>query len=83
MSPIGFGSFDDDDPDDGMGSMFAPVRKGSWWVSSKSDPRWNGSGRALVGSFMMPQEAKDHIEAKKRELGTDPPADCEWGYDKD
>jgi hypothetical protein len=72
--------FGGDDPPD-EGSIFGP-RRGSWWVVSKLDPRWNGSGQARVGGFAMCAEAKAHVEAKKLELG-DPPADLEHGYMKD
>jgi hypothetical protein len=57
---------------------------GSWWVKSESDPRWDGSGSSRsVGGFVIPAEAKAHIDGKKRELGCEPPADCEYGYMKD
>lgn len=57
---------------------------GTWWVRSKSDPRWDGEGESgFVGMFMMPEEAKAHIEKKKLELGCEPPADVEYGYQKD
>jgi hypothetical protein len=48
--------------------MFGP-KPGTWWVGSKTDPRWNGSGSAEVGGFAVPEEAKKHIEAMKRKLG--------------
>ena len=64
-------------------SMFGP-RKGYWYVRCVSDPRWNGGGDSpAVGGFEMPEEAKNHIEDKKKQLGIDPPADCEWSYMKD
>lgn len=60
------------------------MRSGSWSVSSKTDPRWNGSGRSeAVGMFSIPREAQAHIDAKKLELGEEPPADCEYSYMKD
>ena len=62
--------------------MLRPVRQGSWWLRSESDDRWNCDGKALVGSFMMPEECKQKIEALKKILG-DPPEDLEWGYMKD
>lgn len=61
--------------------MFGP-KPGSWWVSSKTDPRWNGSGHDDVGGFMMNESAEAHIKAKKKELGK-PPKDLEFGYMKD
>lgn len=58
--------------------------KGSWWVQSKTNPRWNGSGstKSLLFSGGPPPEALKHIEKKKRKLG-DPPDDLEWGGLKD
>lgn len=57
---------------------------GSWSVRCESDPRWNGDGKSpSVGEFVMPQEARDHLAAKKLELGVEPPRDCEWSYMKD
>jgi hypothetical protein len=63
-------------------SMFELTRSGSWSVYSKKDSRWNGSGSALVGGFVMPKEAAEFIEQKKKELG-DPPDDLNWSYMKD
>ncbi len=59
------------------------IRKGSWWVLSNFDPRWNGIGRGSVGAFECPPEATKHIEEMKKDLGEDPPADLEFGYMKD
>ena len=59
------------------------LRQGTWSVTSKKDPRWDGSGRALVGMFMRPGEAVQHVEQKKKELDEEPPEDLEWGYLKD
>lgn len=67
--------------DFGEGSMFGP-KPGSWWLSSKSDPRWDCSGRDDVGGFQCPPEATAALEAKKAELG-EPPHDLEYGYMKD
>lgn len=64
------------------GSMFGP-KPGTWWLSSKSDPRWDCSGRDRVGGFMCPSDARAAIEAKKEELGCEPPEDLEYGYMKD
>jgi len=56
---------------------------GSWWISSQSDPRWNGGGRSEeVGGFELPKEAREFVQQKEKELG-DPPADVSWGYWKD
>lgn len=59
------------------------LRDGSWWVTSESDPRWNGSGQGLVGMQSMPREAQAFVTAKILELGEDPPDDLTYGYMKD
>lgn len=58
------------------------MSKGTWFVRSTIDPRWNKSGDGLVGGFEMPKEAKEHIEKMKQELG-EMPDDLEWEYMKD
>lgn len=70
----------DDFPEE-EGSMFGP-KKGSWWVSSKSDPRFNDSGSGYVGGFEVPAEAKVSFEAKAKRLGVPVPEDLEFGYMK-
>lgn len=59
------------------------MRKGTWSVYSKSDPRWNGGGTAVVGGFVVPREAEEHIERRKKKLGEEPPKDIEVVYMKD
>ncbi|MBA7604556.1 hypothetical protein ES703_11681 [subsurface metagenome] len=63
-------------------SMFGP-KMGTWWVHSKSDPRWNKSGRAeglcCTGG---PQEMQDWIDECKRQYG-EPPKDAKMGFMKD
>jgi hypothetical protein len=62
--------------------MFGP-KMGTWTVSSKSDPRWNNSGRA--SGFAMdggPQEMKDWIKQCKKNFG-EPPADALQSFFKD
>lgn len=61
--------------------MFGPS-EGTWWLTSKADPRWNVSGRCGVGGFTMPREARNKLDELKSTLG-EPPADLEWGYMKD
>ena len=57
--------------------------KGTWWLKSKADPRWDDSGAsASVGMFAMPAEVKQRVEELKARLG-EPPSDLEWGYMKD
>ncbi|WP_157654474.1 hypothetical protein [Burkholderia ubonensis] len=58
-------------------------RPGSWWISSKSDPRWNESGRVETVSILsMPKEVKNAKRRLSRRLGA-APADLEWGVMKD
>jgi hypothetical protein len=59
------------------------LRDGTWTTRSKSDPRWNMEGRGQVGMLTMPLACKEAIEAKKFELGEEPPDDLEWSYMKD
>lgn len=56
--------------------------QGTWQVWSAKDPRWNASGRDIVGCFSMPVGAEKWIEEKKKELG-EPPEDLQWSYMKD
>lgn len=57
--------------------------EGTWWVSCKSDPRWNKSGRGF-GAVTAggPQKMKDWIEECKNKFG-DVPEDAECGFMKD
>jgi hypothetical protein len=60
------------------------MRSGSWFMESKSDPRWNASGRSsMVGMFQKPAEVTQKIEDLRSRLGCEPPDDLEWGYEKD
>lgn len=58
------------------------IRHGTWWIASKTDPRWKASGRGEVGMFAKPPEVDTKIAELKVTLG-DPPDDLEWGYMKD
>lgn len=59
------------------------MAKGVWFVTCKSDPRWNAHGKAIVGMFAKPEEVTKHVEKMLKELNCDkPPADLEWGYHK-
>ena len=59
------------------------MRAGSWWLSSKSDKRWNTHGTAdFIGGLKMPQECKQALKNLRQKYG-EPPADLEWGYMKD
>jgi hypothetical protein len=59
------------------------IKQGSWWIESKSDPRWNCQGQGYVGGFECPSDATSAMEEKKKELGEDPPDDLKYGYMKD
>jgi hypothetical protein len=62
--------------------LFGP-KPGMWWVESVLDPRWDGHGRAEALSLASrPREAEEHVAAKQKEFG-DPPADLEFGWEKD
>ena len=62
--------------------LFFKVCKGSWWLLSKNDPRWNSNGQSDVGGFAMSEECKQKLEELKHQFG-EPPGDLEWGYMKD
>jgi hypothetical protein len=62
--------------------LFRPIREGSWWVISESDPRWNCDGRGFVGGFMVPEEAEKAIKEMEEKYGKRPD-DLEFGYMKD
>lgn len=66
-----------------MSMLGASIREGSWWLSSKSDPRWDTQGRGIVGGLVIPPDATKAMEEKKKELGEEPPEDLEYGYMKD
>jgi hypothetical protein len=58
-------------------------RGGSWWLSSKKDPRWNCNGSSdCVGGFCMPEECEQRIKELTKILGKKP-SDLEYGYMKD
>jgi len=59
------------------------LKEGTWWLKSKSDPRWDNKGRGSVGMLCIPLEAEKVIEEKKVELKEEPPEDLEYGYMKD
>lgn len=59
------------------------IREGSWWLCSESDPRWNTNGRGIVGGLVMPDDAQDYVDKKKKKLNEEPPKDLEFGYMKD
>jgi hypothetical protein len=58
-------------------------REGSWWVASKSDPRWDCEGRGFVGGLMCPGAALEEVKKIQERLGEEPPDDLEFGYMKD
>ena len=61
--------------------MFGP-KMGSWWISSKEDPRWNDSGKGFCGGFTIPPAASEAVNRLK-DLYGEPPKDLEYGYMKD
>jgi len=63
-------------------AMFKPVREGSWFLHSETDPKWNKQGSGFVGGFVMPEEVSLAIERLEKLYG-DQPEDLEWGYMKD
>jgi len=58
------------------------IKKGTWHLYSKSNKKWKGGGKALVGGFVMPEDCRKRIEKLKKKYG-EPPEDLEWGYFKD
>ena len=62
--------------------MLGQPQLGSWWMRSKSDPRWDCDDRSSVGGFQMPTDLTNKINELKATLG-EPPKDLEWGYMKD
>jgi len=65
------------------GFLGGSIRKGSWWLNSPSDSRWNDQGRCHVGGLTLPADAQTSIDKNKKLLGIEPPEDLEWGYMKD
>ena len=63
-------------------AMIKPLSDGSWWLSSKTDPRWNCNGRCECGAFVIPNECKSALEKLKEKFG-EQPSDLEYGYMKD
>lgn len=63
--------------------MIKFLTDGSWWVSSESDPRWNGGGHSSdVGMFQAGGDSTSWI-AKCEGLYGDRPDDLVVGYMKD
>jgi hypothetical protein len=66
-----------------IASQLCGISSGSWWLSSKKDPRWDTSGRSdFMSVFSMDPKAKQHIEDMKKTLG-EPPDDLSYGCMKD
>ena len=57
-------------------------RPGTWWLKSEKDPRWNITGRGIVGDRVRPVECEEIIESLKQQLGK-MPDDLSFGYMKD
>jgi hypothetical protein len=63
--------------------MFNVGGEGTWWVSCKSDPRWNQTGRGWGAvTARGPDGMRKHIEECRQKYG-EPPPDCEQGFMKD
>jgi hypothetical protein len=58
------------------------MHEGTWWISSKIDPRWKASGRSIVGGFSKPEAVDAAIALLKQRYG-EPPEDLTWHYEKD
>lgn len=59
------------------------IRQGTWWIKSKSDPRWYASGRGEVGMFSVDgREYQEVVDSLINRYG-DPPVDLRIGYMKD
>lgn len=56
------------------------VYYGTWWIKSQCDPRWNDSGRATVGNFRMPVQARRSLYFNRKRFGNRPD-DLDWGYE--
>lgn len=62
--------------------MFGP-KLGSWWINSKSDPRWNASGEGYgLVSTGGPGEMYDEVKKIRERLNEEPPEDLEVGFHK-
>ena len=59
------------------------MKQGSWWLTSKSDSRWNTQGHGSVGVFAIPEDGQKFLDEKEKELNKKPPKDLEFGYMKD
>lgn len=57
--------------------------EGWWKTRSQLDKRWNMDGRSFAGTFTMPEGCRLALDAKKRELGSEPPIDLFWKFVKD
>ena len=58
------------------------VRKGSWYMRSKSDPRWNCSGKDYVGGFDLPLGMQKKLKELTESYGSQP-SDLTWHYNYD
>lgn len=63
--------------------LISLASEGTWGLHSKSDPRWNISGRTTWGvTGGCPPQARDAISELSAMYG-DAPADLEWSFYKD
>ncbi len=63
--------------------MFGP-KMGSWGFRSEKDPRFNMDGRCpMLVMLGPPQEARDRLAAREKELGVKAPDDLTFDCMKD
>ena len=64
--------------------MMFSVKGGTWWYSSKSDPRWCCSGHVdvMIITSGPPRDALEKYEEMKKLYG-EPPEDLYYGCMKD
>lgn len=63
-------------------SLMKPSTGGTWWLKSKSDPRWDCEGSSFsCGGLVMPPECRKMVDKLKTLLGKQP-SDLEFGYTK-
>jgi len=63
-------------------SIFS-LKKSTWWIRSKQDPRWNCDGRTDVFSvYNIPEEAEIKIKELQNKYG-EMPDDLVFGGMKD
>ena len=54
--------------------FYESINGASWWIASKSDPRWNDSGSCYGGMLSISSACDEAVSKKMKTLG-EPPAD--------